>query len=57
MQNPVEGRRKLVEEKTKQSNRLTNHLKIYFPQMLDWLEQLDTELVIVLLERWPTLES
>jgi transposase len=32
-------------------------LKIYFPQMLDWFERLDTELVCALLERWPTLEE
>jgi hypothetical protein len=46
-----------VGEKTEQSNRLTSHLKIYFPQMLDWFERLDTELVCALLERWPTLEE
>ena len=56
VQNLVEERRKLVEEKTAQSNRLTNHLKIYFPQILDWFE-LDTELVRGLLERWPSLEE
>jgi transposase len=37
VQNLVEERRKLVEEKTAQGNRLTGYLKIYFPQMLDWL--------------------
>ena len=47
----------LVEEKTAQSNRLTNHLKIYFPQMLEWFDRLDTELVCALLEQWPTLEE
>jgi transposase len=57
VQNLVEERRKLVDEKTEQSNRLTSHLKIYFPQMLDWFEHLDTELVCALLERWPTLEE
>jgi transposase len=57
VQNLVEERRHLVDEKTAQSNRLTNHLKIYFPQMLDWFERLDTELVCALLERWPTLEE
>jgi hypothetical protein len=46
-----------VEEKTAQSNRLTNHLKIYFPQMLEWFDRLDTELVCALLEQWPTLEE
>jgi transposase len=57
VQNLVEERRNLVDEKTAQSNRLTNHLKIYFPQMLDWFDRLDTELVCTLLERWPTLEE
>src|ERR1700737_603752 len=57
VQNLVEERRKLVDEKTEQSNRLPSHLKIYFPQILDWFEHLDTELVCALLERWPTLEE
>jgi transposase len=57
LQNLVEERRKLVDEKTEQTNRLTSHLKIYFPQMLSWFERLDTELVCALLERWPTLEG
>jgi transposase len=57
VQNLVEERRQLVDEKTAQTNRLTGHLKIYFPQMLDWFEHLDSELVCALLERWPTLEQ
>jgi transposase len=57
VQNLVEERRKLVDEKTAQSNRLTSYLKIYFPQMLDWFKNPDTELVCGLLERWPTLEE
>ena len=57
VQNLVEERRKLVDEKTEQCNRLTSHLKIYFPQILDWFEHLDTELVGALLEHWPTLEE
>jgi ribosomal protein S15P/S13E len=36
VQNLVEERRKLVDEKTAQINRLTDHLKVYFPQMLEW---------------------
>jgi transposase len=56
VQNLVEERRKLVDEKTEQTNRLTSHLKIYFPQILDWFD-LDTELACALLERWPTLEE
>lgn len=57
VQNFVEERRKLVNEKTAQSNRLTSYLKIYFPQMLEWFEDLDTKLVCELLERWATLEE
>lgn len=57
VQNLVEERRKLVDEKTEQTNRLMSDLKIYFPQMLDWFERLDTELVCALLEHWPTLEE
>ncbi len=57
VQNLVEERRKLVDEKTAQINRLTSHLKIYFPQILDWFEHLDTELVCALLEHWSTLEE
>jgi len=57
VQNLVEERRKLVDEKTEQTNRLTSHLKIYFPQIVNWFEHLDTELVCALLLRWPTLED
>ena len=57
IQNLVEERRNLVNEKTAQTNRLTNHLKIYFPQMLGWFDRLDTELVCAFLEQWPTLEE
>jgi transposase len=57
VQNLVEERRKLVDEKTAQTNRLTSHLKIYFPQILGWFEHLDSELVCALLEHWPTLEE
>jgi transposase len=57
VQNLVEERRNLVDEKTAQTNRLTNHLKIYFPQMLGWFDRLDTELVCAFLEQWATLEE
>lgn len=57
VQNLMEERRNLVDEKTAQTNRLTNHLKIYFAQMLGWFDRLDTELLCALLERWPTLEE
>jgi transposase len=57
VQNLVEERRKLVEEKTAQVNRLIGYLKIYFPQMLEWFARLDTKLVCEFLERWPSLEE
>src|ERR1700758_3883208 len=57
VQNLVEERRKLVEEKTAQLNRLIGYLKVYFPQMLGWFAKLDTKLVCDLLERWPSLEE
>jgi transposase len=57
VQNLVEERRKLVDEKTAQSNRLEAHLKIYFPQIPHWFGNVDSPLVCALLERWPTLEA
>jgi len=57
VQNLVEERRKLVDEKTAQLNRLIGYLKIYFPQMLEWFARLDTKLVCDFLERWPSLEE
>jgi transposase len=56
VQHLVEGRRKLVNEKTRQSNRLTAQLKLYFPQMLDWFDKIDSPLAGEMLKRWPTLE-
>jgi transposase len=57
VQHLVEARRKLVNEKTRQVQRLTDKLKLYFPQVLDWFEQVDSPLVGALLLRWPTLEE
>jgi transposase len=57
VQHLVEGRRKLVNERTRQTNRLTAQLKLYFPQMLDWFDAVDSPLVGAMLKRWPTLET
>ena len=57
VQNLVEARRKLVNEKTRQTNRLTEKLKLYFPQVLNWFQRADSPLVGDFLERWPTLEN
>jgi transposase len=53
----VEERRQVVNEKTRQSNRLTDCLKLYFPQILRWFDDVGTPLVGDLLERWPNLEQ
>lgn len=53
----VEDRRKMVNENTRQSNRLTARLKLYFPQILDWFDAVDSAMVGAFLQRWPTLES
>ena len=53
----VEQRRKLAGEKTRQKNRLTNQLKLYYPRRLEWFRDMDTELVEKFPRRWPTLEA
>ena len=53
----IELRRRLVDERTRQSNRLTAWLKMYFPQPLDWIDNIDSPLGCAFLERWPTLEQ
>ena len=53
----VEERRKFVHEKTRYSNRLTAHLKMYFPQVLDWFDEIGSNIAAEFLERWPNLEK
>jgi transposase len=53
----VEERRKLVDEKTRCSNRITSHLKMYFPQVLDWFDEIGSAIAAEFLERWPDLEK
>jgi transposase len=53
----VEERRKLVHEKTRYSNRLTSHLKMYFPQVLDWFDEIGSNITAEFLERWPSLSK
>jgi len=53
----VEGRRKLVNDKTRYSNRLTAYLKMYFPQVLDWFGEVSSQITGDFLERWPTLQK
>jgi transposase len=53
----VEERRKLVHEKTRYSNRLTAHLKMYFPQALAWFDEIGSNIAAEFLERWPSLDK
>lgn len=55
VQHQVEARRRLVNEKTRQILRLTAKLKLYFPQVLEWFDKVESPLVRALLRRWPTL--
>lgn len=51
----VEKRRQLVEERVAQTNRITDQLKLYFPQVLEWFDDLAAPIVAAFLQRWPTL--
>jgi transposase len=53
----VEERRSLVNDIVGITNRLTNALKQYYPQALDWFEQKDTVIFCDFLNRWPTLKQ
>lgn len=53
----VEERRQTVDEKTRQSNRLTDCLKQYFPQILRWFDDVTTPLVGDFLQRWGSLQE
>jgi len=53
----IEQRRRMVDEKTRQSLRLMACLKMYFPQVLKWFDDVSSPLVSALLERWPSLSE
>jgi len=53
----VEHRRRVVGDRTRISNRLTALLKLYFPQGLEWFDDIRTDLVCDFLLQWPTLEA
>jgi transposase len=53
----TENRRKLVDDRTALTNRLEQALKICYPQIPVWFDNLATELVGDLLAKWPTLEK
>ncbi len=51
----VENRRQLVDRRTAESNRIGNQLKLFFPQVLNWFDELTAPIVGAFLQRWPTL--
>ena len=53
----VEERRTAVDDVTQLTNRLKSTLKQYFPQALQWAGELNSELALDFLTRWPTVES
>lgn len=53
----VEARRDAVNDKTRYVNRLTGQLKMYYPQVLNWFEGVESPLVCDWLTEWPTLEQ
>ena len=57
LQRLVEFRREVVDQRTATTNQLTQVLKEYFPQALDWAGDLDTQMACDFLSRWPTLEK
>jgi len=46
-----------VDEATRQKNRLTSCLKVYFPQLLGWFDDIGSPVAGALLQRWPTLRE
>lgn len=53
----VEQRRVLVQEKVRITNRLQEALRQYYPQALEWFDDIDTPLFCSFIERWPTFEK
>jgi transposase len=57
LQKLVEFRRDLVNERVALTNRLTQVLREYFPQALDWAGEIDCVMACDFLSKWPTLEK
>jgi transposase len=57
LQDLVQHRRRLVNDRTRLSNRVTALLKAYSPQVLHWCDDVRTLLVCDFLLRWPTGEA
>jgi len=53
----VEVRRDLVQDRVRVTNRLTNVLKSYFPQVLSWFRDKWTDVFVEFVARWSTLQA
>lgn len=53
----VEGRRKLVDQRTSTTQALTATLKQYYPQLLEWFGDPASRLARAFLSQWPTVQS
>ncbi len=54
----AEGRRKAVNERTKQIQRLRAALKMYYPQALDLAgDKLSSKMALDFLQKWPQLDA
>jgi len=53
----VQARRDLVEDRVRVTNRLTFTLKDYFPQIVEWFRDKETDVFAAFLERWPSLQA
>ncbi|CRE57142.1 TPA: transposase [Yersinia enterocolitica] len=57
LQQLVEQRRQLIEDKRRFVNRLINTLKQYYPQLLGWFSHRGSLLLCDLIIRWPSLQQ
>ena len=57
LQKLVEFRRELVNQRVAFTNQLTQALKEYFPQALDWGGEVERVMIYDFLSKWPTLEK
>lgn len=53
----TEFRRRLVNDRTRLTNKVTSLLKQYYPQALEWAGGLETLQACDFLQRWPTLQA
>jgi len=57
LQRLVGQRRLLVAEKVRLTNRITRALKDYYPQPMDWFDDIDTLLFCDFIKQWPNLNK